>query len=101
MGPRFPFRLLLAAAIAVALVMASVWLDQLLDRRVSRGEAGLSSGEGDAQLRAAYEAQQPSGISIASVGGGFTDANGQERALESLVGRPFVLSLVYTRCATV
>ncbi len=101
MSPRLPIRLLLGIVIAVVMVMASGWLDQLLDPRVTRGEAGLSSGEGDAQLRAAYESEHPSGISIASVGGTFTDASGQERALESLVGKPFVLSLVYTRCATV
>ena len=101
MAPRFPVRLLLAAGIAVALVLASGWLERAFDRRTASGEAGQSSGEGDPQLRAAYEAEAPSGVALASVPGRFVDSDGRERTLASLVGEPFVLSLVYTACKTV
>ncbi len=98
---RFPVRLLVAAVIAVVMVLASGWLERMLDRRTARGEAGLSSGEGDPQLRAAFEAAQPTGVALASVAGRFVDTTGRERALGSWVGEPFVLSLVYTRCTSV
>jgi protein SCO1/2 len=101
MPRRFLFRLLFAAAIAVSMALASVWLERALDRRIARGEAGLSSGEGDPQLRAAFEADNPTGVALASVAGKFVDTAGRERPLASLVGEPFVLSLVYTRCTTV
>jgi protein SCO1/2 len=101
MKARFLVRLLFAASIAVAMALVSVWLERVLDRRIARGEAGLSSGEGDPQLRAAFEANTPTGVALASVAGRFVDTAGRERPLASLVGAPFVLSLVYTRCTTV
>ena len=101
MRTRFAFRLLIAASIAVALVLVSGWLERALDRRIARGEAGMSSGEGDPQLRAAFEADAPTGVALSSLAGRFVDTTGRERPLASLVGEPFVLSLVYTRCTTV
>jgi len=101
MRNRFAFRLVFAASIAVAMALASVWLERTLDRRIAHGEAGLSSGEGDPQVRAAFEANAPTGVALASVPGRFVDTAGRERPLASLVGEPFVLSLIYTRCTTV
>jgi len=98
---RFPVRILVAAGIAIALVVASGWFERALDLHRARGEAGLSSGEGDAQLRAAFEAESPTGLALANVPGRFVDSAGRERTLASLVGQPFVMSLVYTRCTTV
>ena len=101
MSLRLPVRLLIASAIAIAVVLVTAWLERTLDRRTARGEAGMSSGEGDPQLRAAFEETAPSGVAIAGVTGRFVDAGGRERPLATLVGEPFVLSLVYTRCTTV
>jgi cytochrome oxidase Cu insertion factor (SCO1/SenC/PrrC family) len=99
--PRFPIRLLIAAAIAIALVAVMGWLERALERRAARGEAGISSGEGDPQVRAAFQRETPSGVALADVAGRFVDVEGRERSMASLVGEPFVLSLVYTRCRTV
>ena len=69
---------------------------------VVKGDAGVSSGSsGVSEEQAAAIAPKGTGAPIASQSWRFVDAAGRERTLAEFQGRPFVVTLVYTRCPTV
>ena len=71
-------------------------------RSFARGAAGASSGEdGGEEQRAAGAAPAVTGAQLTALSGRLTDASGRARTLAEFQGRPFVTSLVYTRCVTV
>ena len=68
----------------------------------ARGSAGMSSGEnGGAEQDAAGHAPAATGALLTALTGRLTDASGQVRTLAEFRGRPFVASVLYTRCVTV
>jgi protein SCO1/2 len=93
-------RLGLLGVLALLIVWRAGCADR--DRRVARGIAGTSSGTyDDAQERAANRAAEVPGSPLTDLPGTFLDAEGRERHLAELRGRPWVASAIYTRCVTV
>lgn len=69
---------------------------------VVKGDAGESSGSsGASEEQAAAIAPNGTGAPLTSTSWRFVDAAGRERTLAEFQGRPFVATLVYTRCPTV
>ncbi|MEQ1832717.1 MAG: SCO family protein, partial [Candidatus Eisenbacteria bacterium] len=92
-------------AVLVGLLMAGRlgWMGGFAGRaRVVSGSAGRSSGSaGISEEQAASSAPASSGAELTRLAGHYRDASGAELTLASLRGRPFVASVLYTRCTTV
>lgn len=99
-----PWRLLFAGGVLVVLLAgrlgcAGGWAGR---GGILKGEAGTSSGGFTVREdEAASRRVRASGASLTAMPWRFTDARGDTVTLAALRGRPFVASLVYTRCPTV
>jgi len=95
------FRLVVALAVAAVLVVVAMRSGSGPSDAPARGEAGVSSGSVGREVAAASLAPVPDGSTLRDLPGLYTDAEGRTVPFRELVGEPFVLSLVYTRCPTV
>jgi protein SCO1/2 len=98
----FFVRLALMLGLAAMLAVRMGLVRGLSRHSYASGPAGASSGsEGGEELRSAGEAPAATGAPLTALAGRFTDASGRTRTLAEFAGRPFVASLIYTRCVTV
>ena len=93
----------MAILVGVLIAGRMGWMGGFAGRAtVVRGSAGMSSGSaGLSEEQAAWDAPAHSGAELTRLAGNFRDARGDVRTLASLRGRPFVASMLYTRCTTV